>query len=81
MLVVESVIEAAAVSELDDALAFPRRIHVGIRHFSGRAEEVFQVLRTELVGLRCLAEARPTPLSQVHTCHEVLLERLSTMIR
>ena len=41
MLVVESVIEAAAVGKLDNALAFPRRIHVRIGHFSGRAEEVF----------------------------------------
>ena len=44
MLVVKSIVQAAALGELDDPLAFPRYIHVRISHFTGRAEEVFQVL-------------------------------------
>ena len=64
MLVVEGVLQAPAVRELDDALPLPRHIHVGVRHLSGRSEEVLQVLvgMAKCVRLRHSLRRRLTTL-------------------
>ena len=76
VLVVERVLEASAVGELDDAVAGAGDVHVRVGDVSRGAEEVLQVLLRKREDVKLWSKM----ILSFYTCQEVLLDRFSTMI-